>query len=110
MTFTEKQLGQTQLGLTQTTLYQVPAATIGVLKSLHACMNTVSSSVHFDAYMVPSGGTAGDATAMFRRFPIHDVVHWAGWMPFKDAGSTLQVRTESAVNVVTIVAGGAEIA
>ncbi len=98
-------LGQVALSTSYTLLYTVPAATRTYVKQFDIC-NTTGAPMDFYISIVPAGGTASDANAIFYNAPIpgNTVVQWNG-VQIMYEGGTIQVKA-SAVGCTVTASGG----
>lgn len=108
MTFLEKILGQSQPGVTPTTLYSVPASTVGIIKTILIC-NTGASDQTYQIFVDNDGSTYDATTAIHYDVPIaaKETRHLDLFIPFSTAGGTLGVQASS--TDVTFTVTGAEI-
>jgi len=97
MANTFKRLGSSRPTTTSNaTLYTVPASTTTIAKSIRIC-NTTNTSVVARVFLVPSGGTADETTAIYWEFdiPPYSTLSDDGSHVLEAAG-TIQVRTATA--------------
>jgi hypothetical protein len=98
-------ISRTAMSTSTSTLYTVNAGYQFALRDIEIC-NTSTAPATFTIYLVPSGGTASAANAIFYNAPINGstTVQWSGEQ-ILDAGSTIQASA-SATTVTIMVAGG----
>ena len=108
MAITPKRLGQAQLGTGNTTIYTAPGATTGVIRSITICNTTAAVRV-FSLYLVPSGGSPGDATAIFRNYSVspNDTLQDDGVHVLLTGGTVVGVA--DAATSITVTVDGAEV-
>jgi len=89
------------------TLYTVPSTGQFLLTDIEIC-NTTATAGTFTIYLVPSGGTASQANALFYLAPINgnSLVQWTGQQSLA-AGSTIQ-GLASATTITIKVSGSAQ--
>jgi len=89
------------------TLYTVPSTGQFLLTDIEIC-NTTATAGTFTIYLVPSGGTASQANALFYSSPINgnSLVQWTGQQSLA-AGSTIQ-GLASATTITIKVSGSAQ--
>jgi len=109
MTLTEKRLGAGRYNnTTVNTVYTVPASTTAIIRSIRLC-NTSTATATFRLFLVPTGGTADQTTAIY-----YDVTLGANETLGDDAfhvlvtAGTVQFSNGTA-NAITITISGAEI-
>lgn len=106
----EKTLGQSSiLSASNSTVYAVPAATVGIVKIIWIC-NTTASDVTLELWNVPNGSSAADANKLMDgvTIPASDFVQIYTYLPMETAGDTIQAKG-STNNALTINLYGAEI-
>jgi len=101
MSMTEKRLGASRPSDTNNaTLYTVPSSTTTIIVAMRVC-NTTTSDVTCRVFLVPSGGTADQSTAIYYDYniPANSTLADDG-KHILETGGTLQVRsaTGSALN------------
>lgn len=96
---------RTAASVTTATLFTVPAGTTFTLTDLEIC-NTTGSPATFTIYLVPSGGSASAANALFYSTPIagYATVQWSG-SQYLGAGGAIQASA-SATTVSFMINGG----
>ena len=73
MAFQEKRLGYGQLASgSQTTLYTVPAATTGIVKTI-IITNTTATDATVELWHVDSGGSVGDTNKILDDFTVPEI-------------------------------------
>ena len=99
-------LGQAAITGSFVTLYTTPAFTRTFLKCMDIC-NTTGGALTFFVSIVPSGGTAGTANAIYSGISIaaNAVLQWRG-LQILTAGVFISVK--STTTGLTITASGAE--
>lgn len=105
---TEKQLGQGRYNnTTNNTVYTATGVT-AIIKSIRLC-NTTGSAVTVRVFMVPSGGTADETTAIYYDYsiPANSTLSDDGFHVLLASG-TVQFQNGTA-NGVTITLNGAEV-
>ena len=87
------------------TIYTAPTGVIGRIAEIDIC-NSNSGAATFSINLVPSGGTAGTANALFYNAPINGntTVQWTGGLAL-NAGDTVQVKA-SVTGITFNVSGG----
>jgi hypothetical protein len=109
MTFTEKRLGSSRpTNTTNTTLYTATDVR-GLIKSIRVC-NTTTSDATCRVFLVPSGGSADQTTAIYYDFtiPANSTLSDDGFQVL-ESGGTIVVRSDTA-NALTFTVSGAEVA
>jgi len=103
---TPTKLGQAAMTTSYATIYTTPENTRTFVKDIDI-INTTSSIVYIYVSLVPVGGTAGTANALFyyNALPAYTTVQWAG-SQLLDTGDFISVKA-SAVGC-TITVSGAE--
>ena len=98
--------GQAAITTSASALYTTPALTRALIKEI-SVVNTTGVAATFDIYLVPSGGTAGTANALFYQQPLaaKATLQWNG-LQVLNAGDTLQVKASA--SGLTVVASGGE--
>lgn len=98
-------LGQVALSTDYTILYTAPVDTRTYVKQFDIC-NTTVTAIDFYISIVPAGGTASDANAIFYNtsIPGKGVVQWKGTQIMYEGG-TIQVKA-SAVGCTVTASGG----
>ena len=78
-----------------TTLYTVPAGSVAYVKDITVC-NSSASPVNFYISLVPQGGTASAANAIFfsNPLPAYTTIQWTGFQVI-GANSTIQAYASS---------------
>jgi len=97
MANTFKRLGSSRpTDTSNTTVYTTPTSTTTIIKSIRIC-NTTDTSVTARIFLVPSGGTADETTAIYWEFdiPPYSTLSDDGSHVLEAAG-TFQVRTATA--------------
>lgn len=96
---------RTAASVTTATLFTVPAGATFTLYDLEIC-NTNGTASTFSVYLVPSGGTASAANALFYSAPINGntTVQWTG-SQYLGAGATVQASA-STTAVTFMINGG----
>lgn len=104
-TITPVRFGQAAITTSAATLYTTPASTRALIKEI-SVVNTTGVTATFDVYLVPSGGTAGTANALFYQQPLaaKSTLQWNG-LQILNAGDTLQVKA-SATGLTVMASGG----
>ncbi|MCL8207180.1 MAG: hypothetical protein K6V97_03780 [Actinomycetia bacterium] len=112
-----RQLYQGQPGTSAATLYTAPASDANVpspyataiLNEIVLC-NTTSSAATITLYVVPSGGTAGAATAIISGFSVaaKDTVVLTGLRTAIPPSGTIQ-GVQGTANAITVTISGAEV-
>ena len=97
-------LGQGTTTTSAVTLYTVPAVSRTFLESIDV-VNTNSTTTTFDIYLVPSGGTAGTANALFYQQSLiaKQNLQWSG-LQVLNAGYKIQIKASA--TGITIIASG----
>jgi len=100
-------LGQVPLTTSYAVLYTVPAVTRTYVKQFDIC-NTTGAPMNFYISIVPAGGAASDANAIFYNAPIpgNTVVQWSG-VQIMYEGATIQVKASTTGCTVTASGGEA---
>lgn len=103
------QLGQAAVTTGYTTIYTTPSnpATRTYVKDLTIC-NTTAGALNIFVSLVPSGGTAGAANALFygNSIPANTTVQWTG-SQIIEAGGTIQVKASGSGCTITATGGEA---
>jgi hypothetical protein len=104
-TITPVRFGQAAITTSAATLYTTPALTRALVKEI-SVVNTTGAAATFDVYLVPSGGTAGTANALFYEQPLasKETLQWNG-LQVLNAGATIQVKA-SATGLTVVASGG----
>jgi|SRR3972149_963160 len=107
MANTYKNLGQSQIANTTTTVYTVPGSTTGIIKEL-IITNTTSSAATITVYADPDGTVADATTAILSGWsvPANDFLRFRCWLPMT-AASTLKA-VGGTNNAITITVSGVE--
>ena len=102
------QLSQSAATTSVSTLYTANSKIAAHLNTINIC-NTAGAAASFSIFIVPSGGTAGPANAVFYNCAIaaNTTTLWTGTLIIP-AGGTLQASA-SATTVTFNIAGGASI-
>lgn len=97
-------LGQSAITTSATTLYTVPSSSRTYLETIDV-VNTNATTTTFDVYLVPSGGTAGTANALFYQQSLlpKQNLQWSG-LQVLDTGYTVQIKASA--TGITIIASG----
>lgn len=109
MGITEKRLGASRpTDTNNATLYTVPASTTTIITAIRIC-NTTSSDATFRLFLVPSGGTADETTAIYYDYniPANSTFADDGKHVLEAAG-TIQVRSDTA-SALTFTASGVQV-
>jgi hypothetical protein len=88
-------LGQTAVTTSATTLYTVPSSSRTYIETIDV-VNTNASVTTFDIYLVPSGGTASTANALFYQQSLNGKqnLQWTG-LQVINAAYTIQVKASA---------------
>lgn len=102
---TPVKLGQQAITTSYATVYTTPALSRTFLKEFDI-INTTAAIVHIYVHLVPSGGSANTANAMFyyNALPAYTTMQWTG-SQVMNAGETIQVKA-SAVGCTITASGG----
>ena len=109
MAMTEKRLGASRPADTNNaTLYTVPGSTTVIATAIRVC-NTTTSDATCRLFLVPSGGTADQTTAIYYDYnvPANSTLADDGKHVLEAAG-TIQVRTGTA-SALTFTGSGMEV-
>ena len=103
------QLGQAAMTTGYTTIYTTPSnpATRTYVKDI-TIVNTTAASISVYVSLVPSGGTAGAANAIFyaNALPANTTVQWTG-SQIMDSGGTIQVKASATGCTISATGGEA---
>jgi len=106
-TLTPKLLGQGRYNnTTANTVYTVPASTTAIFTSIRVA-NTTGAEVTARIFIVPSGGTADQTTAIVYDFPVpaNDYQEFIGKPIHLETGGTVQVRNGTANGLTFTISG-----
>lgn len=106
MAITEKSLGQVHPADTNdTTVYTTPGATTTVITAIRIC-NTDTSAHAIRLYLIPSGGSAGIATAIYYDYniPANSTLADDG-KHILDTGDVVSFRSDTASKLTCTVSG-----
>lgn len=102
---TPAKLAQAAITAGTTTIYTVPVSTRTMIKEMDIC-NTTAGTLTLNAHLVPSGGSATTANALFYGASIsaNTTLQWSG-VQVLNAGDTIQVQG-SGLGLTINVSGG----
>ena len=103
---TPTKLGQAAMTTSYATIYTTPTNTRTFVKDIDI-INTTGAIVHIYVSLVPFGGTAGTANALFyyNALPAYTTVQWAGSQILSE-GDFISVKASAAGCTITV--SGAE--
>jgi hypothetical protein len=103
---TPTSLGQAALTTTIATIYTVPALSRAFFKQM-SVVNTTAGAVTVNIHLVPSGGAASTANAIYFEYSIaaKGTLDWNG-MHVLNTGGTIQAKASA--TGITITASGGE--
>lgn len=98
-------LGQQAITTSYATVYTTPALSRTFVKEFDI-INTTAAIIYIYVSIVPTGGTAGTANALFyyNALPAYTTMQWTG-SQVMNAGDTIQVKA-SAVGCTITASGG----
>jgi hypothetical protein len=101
------QLGQAAMTTSYTTIYTTPTNTRTYIKDI-TIVNTDAATIGLYVHLVPSGGTATAANAIFynNQLPQNTTVQWTG-SQIMNAGGTIQVKASATGCTITATGGEA---
>lgn len=102
---TPAKLAQAAVTAGTTTIYTVPASTRTMIKEMDIC-NTTAGTLTLNVHLVPSGGSATTANALFYGASIsaNTTLQWSG-VQVLNVGDTIQVQG-SGLGLTINVSGG----